>query len=228
MPIRPHKRTLICWTLRLTSPAPSPINPGARAVAWTKDDPPGAEFALIHLQAQRLGASGIAIGCDPEPYRLCFELQTRDMYVTDRAHVETEGAGWTRRLEIQRSSRGVWSASTQSTGRLAMPQAGGDLAKLQDALDLDLGLSPVFNSMPVLRHGLHQGGGSEDFLMIWISVPDLSVHASPQRYTFLERRSEAQRLVRFEAIGAGEDFAADVQFDADGLVIDYPGIARRV
>ena len=35
-------------------------------------------------------------------------------------------------------------------------------------------------------------------------------------------------LVRFEAVGEGEDFVADVQFDEDGLVIDYPGIASRI
>jgi hypothetical protein len=64
--------------------------------------------------------------------------------------------------------------------------------------------------------------------MIWISVPDLSIHASSQRYTFLERRSGEQRLVRFEAVDDGEDFVADVQFNSDGLVVDYPGIASRI
>ncbi|MFZ1926005.1 MAG: putative glycolipid-binding domain-containing protein [Solirubrobacteraceae bacterium] len=200
----------------------------ARAVAWVKADPPGAEFVEIQLESRRLRARGVAIGSDPEPYRLSFELQTREEYITDRAVVETQGAGWTRQLEIQRSPTGVWSASSQSAGKLEMPEPGGDPAELGEALDLDLGLSPVFNTMPVLRHDLHNGGSAEDFLMIWISVPDLSIHASPQRYTFLERRSREQRLVRFEAVGEGEDFVADVQFDSDGLVVDYPGIASRI
>jgi uncharacterized protein len=200
----------------------------ARGVAWAKADPPGAEFAVIKFEAKRLRASGVAIGSDPEPYHLSFELQTRDEYITDRAVVETQGTGWTRQLEIQRSRAGVWSASSQSAGKLEMPKAGGDPTELGDALDLDLGLSPVFNTMPVLRHDLHNGGSAEDFLMVWISVPDLSIHASPQRYTFLERRSGGERLVRFEAVGEGEDFVADVQFDSDGLVVDYPGIASRI
>lgn len=209
-------------------PKDSSTNFGAHAVAWAKDDSPGAELAVIELESQRLRASGVAIGSAPEPYRLSFELQTRDRFVTERATVETQGADWARRLEIQRSAADVWSASTRSAGMLAMPEAGGDLSSMQEALDLDLGLSPVFNTMPVLRHRLHDAGGSQDFLMIWISVPDLSIHASPQRYTFLEHRSDEQRLVRFEAIGPGEDFTAEVLFDADGLVVDYPGIARRI
>jgi hypothetical protein len=199
-----------------------------RGVAWTKDDPPGAEFAVVVLEPGRLRAKGVAIGSDPEPYRLSFELQTRDDYVAEIAVVETQGAGWTRHLEIQRSPAGVWSASSQSAGKLELPEPGGDLAEMGEALDLDLGLSPVFNTMPVLRHNLHDGGNAKDFLMIWVSVPDLSIHASPQRYTFLQRRSADQRLVRFEATGDGEDFVAEVQFDGDGLVVEYPGIASRI
>jgi hypothetical protein len=95
----------------------------ARAVAWVKADPPGAEFAEIQLESRRLRARGVAIGSDPEPYRLSFELQTREEYITDRAVVETQGAGWTRQLEIQRGPTGVWSASSQSAGKLEMPRA---------------------------------------------------------------------------------------------------------
>lgn len=199
-----------------------------RGIAWTKDDPAGAEFALIELDTTRVHARGVAIGSDPEPYRLSFDLRTRDDFVTDRCVVETEGGGWARRLEIERSEQGVWTASVASSGTASLPEPGGELTALQDALDLDLGLSPVFNTMPVLRHSLHDGGQAGDFIMIWISVPDLAIHASPQRYTFLERRSEEDRVVRFEAVGVGEDFVADVHFDADGLVIDYPGIASRI
>jgi hypothetical protein len=203
------------------------IDTRARGVAWAKTDPPGAEFAAIQLESRRLRASGVAIGSYPEPYRLSFELQTREEYITDRAVVETQGAGWTRHLEIQRSRMGVWSVLSQSAGKLEMPEPGGDPTDLGDALDLDLGLSPVFNTMPVLRHNLHNEG-AEGFLMVWISVPDLSIHASQQRYAFLERRPDERRLVRFEAVGDGEDFVADVQFDSDGLVVDYPGIASRI
>jgi hypothetical protein len=97
-----------------------------------------------------------------------------------------------------------------------------------EAVDPDLGLSPLFNTMPVLRHRIHEGGRSEDFLMVWISVPDLSLHPSAQRYTHIEARAADERVIRFEAIGEGDDFRAEVIFDSDGLVVDYPGIARRI
>jgi len=40
--------------------------------------------------------------------------------------------------------------------------------------------------------------------------------------------SQGVHTVRFEADGEGEEFKAEVAFDDDGLVLDYPGIASRL
>ncbi len=197
-----------------------------RAIAWSKDDPYGSEYAEIQRTADTLTATGVAIGSDPVPYRLDYTLVTGPEYLTESVTVTASGDGWRRALQLQRKD-GKWQASTEQAGRVELPEPGGDLAELDDALDPDLGLSPLFNTMPVLRHDLHNAGRAEDFLMLWISVPDLSVHASPQRYTHL-RSENGVNTVRFDAVGEGEDFTADVQFDSDGLVIDYPGIASRL
>ena len=61
--------------------------------------------------------------------------------------------------------------------------------------------------------------------MAWISVPDLSVHESGQRYTFI-RAEGAYSVIRYEATDS--DFAADITFDRDGLVVEYPGIGSRI
>jgi hypothetical protein len=106
-----------------------------------------------------------------------------------------------------------------------MPPAGGDLAGLHGSLDCDLARSPLTNSMPVLRHRLYEGGGPVDFLMAWVSVPDLSVHPSRQRYTFAAR-DDSGSVVTFQSLD--DPFRAEIRFDSDGLVTDYPGIARLV
>jgi hypothetical protein len=56
-------------------------------------------------------------------------------------------------------------------------------------------------------------------------VPDLGVQPDGQRYTFVGADQE-RHIVRFEALDG--TFASDITFDADGLVLDYPGIARRI
>ena len=204
-----------------------------RTVAWSKADPFGAELASVEIASDRMSARGVAIGSEPEPYRLDYELTTTEGFVTRRVVVTTIGQGWSRRLELEQSGassrrRGRWRVSAGQEGDVDLPDAGGNGDRLGRALDPDLGLSPLFNTMPVLRHRIHDGGPAEEFVMVWISVPDLSIHVSPQRYTHLVTRSADERLIRFEAVGSADDFAADVVFDRDGLVVDYPGIAARI
>jgi uncharacterized protein len=73
---------------------------------------------------------------------------------------------------------------------------------------------------------LRRGDGSVDFAMAWVSVPDLAVHRSPQRYSFVRRIDHERTVVRFESL-ADDGFKADVTSDSEGFVLDYPGIGRR-
>jgi uncharacterized protein len=83
----------------------------------------------------------------------------------------------------------------------------------------DLGWSPLFNSLPVIRGGLLEAGPPRDYSMRWVDVPSLDVKLSEQRYDPL-----GNGVVRFSSGG----FTADIQFDEDGFVTRYPGIGSRV
>jgi hypothetical protein len=134
------------------------------------------------------------------------------------AHVELHGSGLTAsgtqlgavyelryRLEPELLSLDLIGGSSVEVG-------------LGEADFFDLGWSPLFNSLPVLRDGLLAGGAPRDYVMRWVDVPSLEITTSEQRYEPL-----GDGLVRFRA----GTFTADVRFDADGFVVDYPGIARR-
>jgi hypothetical protein len=101
---------------------------------------------------------------------------------------------------------------------LAVVGDGSRDVELGDADFFDLGWSPLFNSLPVIRDGLLDAGPPRDYVMRWVDVPSLDVRRSVQRYEPL-----GDGVVRF-ASGA---FTADIRFDAAGFVVDYPGIARR-
>jgi len=196
-----------------------------RAVAWVKDDPFGVEFAELALAPQHVAAEGVAIAARPIPYRLDYVLETAPGFLTSRLWVTSRGEGWRRTLDLRRDASGVWTATTEEEGRVGLPPAGGEPATFTDALDCDLGLSPVTNLMPILRHGLLAGGDPVELTTAWVSVPDLSVRADGQRYAFLRTASDC-RVIRYEA--SDGTFAADITLDSDGIVIDYPGIARRL
>jgi hypothetical protein len=192
---------------------------------WSKEESFGTELAEVAIAGATLAAGGVAIGTDPCPYRLDYELTTAQDFVTARLAVRTSGLGWRRALFLDRSASGDWTCATECEGHLDRPAPGGDLARVAGALDCDLGLSPLTNSMPVLRHRLHEGGGPVDVLMAWVAVPELVVSPSPQRYTFVRREPRA-RIIRFESLDS--DFVAEIAFDEHGIVLDYPGIARVV
>jgi hypothetical protein len=89
---------------------------------------------------------------------------------------------------------------------------------LGEADFFDLGWSPLFNSLPVIRDGLLHSETPRDYLMRWVDVPSLERSESRQRYEPL-----GDGRVRFRS-GA---FSAEIKFDSDGFVMRYPGIARR-
>ena len=198
-----------------------------RAITWVKER--GGEFAEVSLSGTSLRAAGVAVGADPLPYRLDYELECADDFVTRSLTVQTRGASWSRHLVLSRDPRGMWTVEASADGEADLPPPGGDPATFAAALDCDLGECPVTNTMPVLRHRLLHGGAPRDFVMAWVSVPDLAVVPSAQRYTFVGRSTTttsaqpASAVIRFES----GTFRADVVFDDDGLVVDYPGLGRR-
>jgi uncharacterized protein len=86
---------------------------------------------------------------------------------------------------------------------------------LEDTDFFDLAASPLFNSLPVLA-GLER---TTDFVMSFVHVPSLEVTRSEQRYEPL-----GDRRVRYRS----GSFVADLDFDADGFVVRYEGLAELV
>ena len=163
-----------------------------RLYAW--QGPGIFEVAFVDLGDDRLTARGTQLR---PGYSLSYVLETSPPFVSERlrAEVETEhGAGT---LDLRRGTKPL----------------------KDEVLDLDLQASPLFNSLPVLRDRLHEGGDAREYAMAFVNVPELSVERSLQRYVPLERG-----VVRFRA----GTFTADIEFDADGFVLRYPGLAERV
>lgn len=105
-------------------------------------------------------------------------------------------------------------------GRLHLELVGErtlDLA-LDGADFFDVGWSPLFNSLPVIRDGLLTAGPPRDYVMRWVDVPSLQVSLSEQQYEPL-----GNGVVRFRA----GDFVSDITFDPQGFVVNYPEIGAR-
>ena len=178
-----------------------------RLPIWKGIDAWRAEVARVDFHADGVHAAGTQIGVG---YRLDYELRARDAWRTQSLAVTVVAEARARSVRLDREDGG-WLVDGQRS-----PQ-------LDAALDCDLGLSPLTNLMPVRRHALHERDGTADIVAAWVSVPELTVHASAQRYEHVR-----PGVVRFVDLGLHEGFTAELELDADGLVFGYPELARRV
>jgi uncharacterized protein len=193
-----------------------------RLLIWTGVDSWRAEACEVDFEDDGIRARGVQLGAEPLPYRLSYRLDaTGRGFVTRSLRLEAAGEGWERRMRLERNDSGAWSVDADGHGEADLPAPGGDPDAFAEALDCDLAFSPLTNTMPVLREGLLGGGEPRDFVMAWVSVPDLSVHRSEQRYEPL-----GATTVRY--VGRHRNFTADLELDSEGFVVRYPELAERV
>jgi uncharacterized protein len=200
---------------------------GYKLVSWTGPDPVRIDVASVRLADDHLTAHGSSTTAD---YALTYRLVTEPRWTTRRLDVRIDGDGWWRGLMLRRDDDGRWSSRhTAATGDGEPATASAEHDELDGALDCDLGLCPLTNTMPVLRHRLVDASRAGeplqvDLTMAWVSVPELDVVASAQRYDSGVAVAGGGAQIRYQA----GDFVEHVEFDVDGLVVSYPSIGRRI
>jgi hypothetical protein len=196
---------------------------------WQRTDTVGCDHALVDDRSG-LRARGTAVAATPVPYTCHYELVTDERWATVRLAVTAEGGGWQRSVKLEHAA-GRWRVTTAERGDLTRALAASgrprpglpgmeDPGRLGDAVDVDLGAAPLFNTLPVRRLGLLEAAaGTEHRLtMAWVAVPTLEVLASEQIYTALDGPR-----VRYRS----STFTAELDLDARGYVSHYPGLAER-
>jgi hypothetical protein len=171
------------------------------------------------------------VAVDPIPYTCRYTLTAGSDWATERVEVETRGAGWQRSVRLDRTAEG-WRVTTGEEGDLdgilaaaGHPSVGlpgtDDPDRLAEAVDVDLGGSALFNTLPVRRLGLVDApaGTGYEIAVAWILVPGLVVVPAEQVYTAL-----GSGRIRF----ASGTFVTELAVDRSGYVTHYPGLAERV
>jgi hypothetical protein len=123
--------------------------------------------------------------------------------------LDVEILGEDRTLRLRGDGHGRWADA-----------AGASQPALAGAVDVDLPITPFTNTLPIRRLGL-AAGTSVELAVVYVHAPELTVELDHQRYTCLE----PLRRYRYEAVDG--TFAADIDVDAHGLVLTYPGLFRR-
>ncbi|MEU4397884.1 putative glycolipid-binding domain-containing protein [Micromonospora orduensis] len=201
-----------------------------KSIFWSRTDTAGSEHVLLD-DGNGLAARGTLLAVDPIPWTARYQVTTAPDWSTTRVEVEAEGPGWLRRVTLERAT-GRWRVTTAEQGDLdaalaaaGHPRAGlpgtDDPDRLADALDVDLSGSPLFNALPFHRLGMAAQAADmpRRITVAWVLLPGLEVVPAEQIYTGL-----GPGRVRF----ASGTFTADIDVDADGYVVRYPGLAERI
>jgi hypothetical protein len=98
---------------------------------------------------------------------------------------------------------------------------GAPQPQLENAIDIDISITPFTNTLPIRRLNL-QSGQSQEILAVYIHLPDMAITTDRQRYTCIEA---GQRYL-YESVDSG--FTREIEVDAHGLVTSYPGLFRRL
>ncbi len=183
------------------------------AAAWRHlDSRDGFEalFAVRAVGGWRLEGWSVAVE-DGAAWGVRYAIALDDAGLTREARVECRHEGGSASVTIEGDGRGGWTVDG-----VAAPRLGG-------CLDVDLEASAFTNAFPVRRLALAPGEGAEA-PAAWVRAPGLAVERLEQRYA---RVADDDGRARYEYAAPGLGFAAVLAYDADGLVLDYPGIAVR-
>jgi uncharacterized protein len=172
-----------------------------RRVSWRRtDEIETDEHATLTIRDTGLSLVGTVIGADGGvPLRVEYRILTDGNGMTTAAHIRDMRGFEQRALTLERNAKGTWSVN------------GAADRKLRGCTDVDLGISPSTNTLPIRRLKLGIGA-TKTIQAAWVQFPDLTVIKGAQSYTRLD-----EFTYRYES----GTFAAELTVDDDGLVASY-------
>ena len=177
---------------------------GARWEDWSGR---GLQHVVLSARADVIVAEAVCIVADDGGYAVRYRIDCDSEWRCRALDVEIIGAA--RKLRLRGNASGRWTDGD-----------GTRLPALDGAIDVDLPITPFTNTLAIRRLAL-TAGASAELAVVYVRTPALSVELDRQRYICLE----PLRRYRYEAMDGS--FTAELEVDAAGLVLTYPGLFRR-
>ena len=174
---------------------------------WQDWDGNGLEHLVLQDRGNGFTAESSVIGeADGERFAVLYTVVCDRDWRTALFEVNVVGSG--RSVLFTGDGAGNWQ-----DGARRLPELNG-------AIDVDITATPFTNTLPIRRLGLAVGEATE-IDVVWADPDEAVVQRDPQRYTRL-----GERTWRFDSLDS--DFTAELEVDEDDLVLDYPGLFRRI
>lgn len=171
-------------------------------------------FEVVYFRAREGGwdIEGTTAAVEnAQTWVVSYRIELDAGWATRSAHIGARAVtGW-RETRLESDGAGRWLAN------------GDPAPALDGCLDIDLESSAMTNTLPVHRLELATGARAAA-PAAYVRALDLSVERLEQ--TYLRIADEGARQ-RYDYAAPAFGFTSRLVYDDSGLVVDYPGIARR-
>lgn len=182
-------------------------------VRWQDWEGYGLEHCVCLESANGLTLEGVVAGTRHGQYGGHYFVRADPQFRTREVRVEyVDGP----RLHVETDGEGNWN---DTIGRRQLPHLDG-------CIDVDIGITPATNTLPIKRLML-PAKESAEIAAAYVPLPDqvdgdFLPQRAEQRYTCLV----PGQIYKYE--GLFRAFTADLEVDEFGLVLDYPNTFRRI
>lgn len=179
-------------------------------IVWIPWDEPGMEHLMVSPTPNGgVAAESVVLGLtNGQPFTVRYRIEV-DAHWSVRLLAVDERHGGSK-IELLSDGNGSWKHAD-----------GASRADLDGCIDVDIAVTPLTNTLPIRRLKF-EAGQSCEIAVVYVSAPPSQISVEKQRYTCLEK----DRRYRFESVDGG--FTADLPVDDEAMVLDYPGLFRRV
>jgi uncharacterized protein len=179
--------------------------PASMKILWRRVDSIGLEVCRLREGVRTHSLGGVVLLEHRKSIcRLEYVVECSSAWITREATIKGHVGAREVNLHLRVDSRKRWFLN------------GRHVDGVDGCVDVDLGFSPSTNLLPIRRLHLRPGVPVA-VTACWVEFPSLAVKPLSQTY---ERRSP--RIVHYES--AGGRFQRDLETNAGGLVLSYPGL----
>ncbi len=180
-----------------------------RVLVWRRLDQPGIEYCnlLSTENGWHLDGSVITVLAS-HPTRVRYDIRCEPRWATRSLELHLWLGGAKRELFISADEEQRWYVN------------GAEAQDLRGCRDVDLGITPCTNTLPIRRLQLAVGDGAE-IAAAMITFPDLRVGRVRQRYTRL-----TENRYRYENVNSS--YSTEIEVDELALVTSYAGGWERI
>jgi uncharacterized protein len=148
---------------------------------------------------------------DGQTWVVTYRIELDATWVTRRAGIGARTVSGSHEIRLEADGAGRWRIN------------GAAAPQLDGCLDVDLESSAMTNTLPLHRLDLEVAGQAAT-PAAYVRALDLAVERLEQTY---QRAADRDGHQRYDYSAPAFGFTSCLVYDESGLILDYPGIARR-